>query len=205
MSEDKKSYYAIIPATVRYDPALPPNAKLLYGEITALCNEKGFCWATNRYFAELYGVTRQTVSVWISLLFQQGYISVDMTRKAGSAAIDQRIIKIPPPSENSAYPIKKNRNTPIKKNPKENITVLNIKENITKSVCVKRKGSAPLKGKEAVQGKSRFTLDEALDYVNRCSRSGISNVESPMNLAMSLYKSGEADSLIEQLLYPERE
>ena len=69
-----KSYYAIIPANVRYDNELTPNAKLLYGEITALCNEKGYCWATNNYFAELYGVSKTSISKWIKQLIDKGYI-----------------------------------------------------------------------------------------------------------------------------------
>lgn len=32
---EHRSYYAIIPANVRYDKRLKPNTKLLYGEITA--------------------------------------------------------------------------------------------------------------------------------------------------------------------------
>ena len=57
----QKNFYAIIPAFVRYDKDLQPNAKLLYGEITALTNEKGFCWAENEYFANLYNVSTTSI------------------------------------------------------------------------------------------------------------------------------------------------
>lgn len=73
----EKSYYAIIPASVRYDKKLCPNAKLLYGEITALCNEKGYCWATNSYFSGLYGVSNRSIVNWINELEQAGHISIN--------------------------------------------------------------------------------------------------------------------------------
>jgi hypothetical protein len=72
----QKNYYAIIPANVRYDKELPSSAKLLYGELTALSNEKGFCWATNEYFAELYGVHNKSISRLISQLEKKGYVKI---------------------------------------------------------------------------------------------------------------------------------
>jgi hypothetical protein len=70
----KPSYYAIIPANVRYSN-LKPNTKLLYGEITALASKEGYCFASNRYFADLYDVTKNTISSWIS-----DYIKQDLLR-----------------------------------------------------------------------------------------------------------------------------
>lgn len=78
ITQPSPAYYAVIPADVRYADAIQPNAKLLYGEITALCNQEGHCWASNDYFAELYGVTASTISRWISALEKQGYIHTEM-------------------------------------------------------------------------------------------------------------------------------
>ena len=81
---DKKSYYAVIPASVRYDQSLCPNAKLLFGEITALCNEKGYCWARNSYFVGLYEKSPRTISRWISQLIEAGYIRAENNQEAGN-------------------------------------------------------------------------------------------------------------------------
>ena len=92
--ELKKSYYAIIPADVRYDERLPLGARLLYGEITALCNEKGYCWAGNTYFAELYKVSIRTVINWIKSLNDNGYLFSEFEYKENSKEISARKLKI---------------------------------------------------------------------------------------------------------------
>lgn len=74
--KDKKSYYAIIPSDVRYNKNLTANAKLLYGEITALCNKEGYCWASNSYFAALYEVSNTSISKWISDLKANKHINI---------------------------------------------------------------------------------------------------------------------------------
>ena len=125
---EKKSYYAIIPANVRYDESLPPNAKLLYGEITALCNAEGYCWASNKYFAELYGVSVISISKWINALVNRGYLSSEIIYKEGTKEIDKRYITI-------VYdPIKEKFNTPIKEKFKDNNTSSNNTLNITSNI-----------------------------------------------------------------------
>ena len=117
--EQKKSYYAIIPANVRYDKSLPANAKLLYGEITALCNEKGYCWASNDYFASLYDVSKCTISRWIAKLAKSGYIKTEISYKEGTREIANRYIYL------CVEGMSKNVNTPIDEKVKDNTTDIN--------------------------------------------------------------------------------
>ena len=77
---EKPNFYSILPAVVRYDNDLKPNEKLLYSEITALMDKNGFCWASNKYFAALYGVEKETVSRWINHLKEKKYIDIELTR-----------------------------------------------------------------------------------------------------------------------------
>lgn len=93
---EKPNYYAIIPATVRYDKDLRANEKLLYGEITALCGASGYCWGSNRYFADLYGVTIRIITKWISHLEEKGYVSTKVIFKEGTKEVQERRIYIVP-------------------------------------------------------------------------------------------------------------
>jgi hypothetical protein len=121
------NYYAIIPAHVRYDKELTPNAKLLYGEITALCNSKGYCWANNEYFANLYDVSKTSISKWISSLIEQKHIASQLIYKEGTKEILNRYLTI------VLKPIEEKLNSPmqvilkgaIEEKLKDNTTVLN--------------------------------------------------------------------------------
>ena len=75
---DKPSYFAILTADVRYDKTLKPLARLLYAEITALCNKEGYCWSSNQYFADLYEVDPKTVSGWIGQLRQKDTLQYNL-------------------------------------------------------------------------------------------------------------------------------
>lgn len=90
--KEKPSYYAILTADVRYHKDLTPNAKLLYAEITALENMNGRCFANNKYFADLYGVSKTSVSKWISQLESFNCIKTVYIYKQGSKEIDKRYI-----------------------------------------------------------------------------------------------------------------
>ena len=155
-----KNYYAIIPANVRYDKNLTPNAKLLYGEITALCNEKGYCWANNSYFSELYGVSKKTISNWISSLDERGFIKSEMIYKENSKEIKERRLYITRMEKdfvtygrNVLNPTEENFHTPMEEKVKDNNTSFNNTSNNTRDIkdIVEQSSTTPLPYEEIVQ------------------------------------------------------
>ena len=66
----------MIPAQVRYAADIPAGAKLLYGEISSLTDARGYCFASNKYFAELYGVGIRTVQRYLDALKNAGLIRI---------------------------------------------------------------------------------------------------------------------------------
>lgn len=88
----KPSYYAVLPATVRYDAELPPNAKLLYAEISSLCDAKGYCFASNKYFAQNFELDATTIQRLIKALSDRGYVRVEVERDPKTNAVVQRRI-----------------------------------------------------------------------------------------------------------------
>lgn len=80
MAEKGPGYYAVIPASVRYDDSIPANAKLLYGEISALIGDGGFCYASNGYFSELYKMSERSISSLVGKLQNAGHIVIEIER-----------------------------------------------------------------------------------------------------------------------------
>ena len=125
----RPGYYAIIPADVRYDDSIPANAKLLYGEISALIGADGYCYAGNTYFANIYKMTVENIARLISKLEKAGHIKRVVIKDKSGQVVQRRLylratlpdiqiqrddVNIQP--ENEQGGIDKKINTPQQKN-----------------------------------------------------------------------------------------
>lgn len=162
--KEEPNYYAIIPANVRYDKRLIQGSKLLYGEITALSNQKGYCWASNNYFMKLYEVSRFTIQAWLKSLEDCGYINRQVVYKEGSKEIQARYIGI------TSYPSQEKLATPSKENLTVNNTSFNTTVNNTNNI-------KPLSGKP-----DPIPYAEIISYLNQATGRTFHNVEKHKKL-----------------------
>lgn len=71
--------------------SIPPRAKILHGEICALSQSDGYCFASNKYFARQLNLSIQSVSRLIGILKRHDLITV--TRVTDDNGYRKRIIK----------------------------------------------------------------------------------------------------------------
>lgn len=85
------NFYAILEATVRYDPELSFFEKVLYAEITALANKFSYCYAKNSYFEKVFDKSKRTIQRGISNLEQRGYINIQFVEQERRLFVNARM------------------------------------------------------------------------------------------------------------------
>ena len=126
---DKPSFYSILTADVRYDERIGDFAKLLYSDLTARCNRKGYCWPTNEQLAEDHRKNARTIVRTLRELESAGYIATEVIRDQKNMVVERRIwldanaragleFLRKPPDKNVTTPPDKNVTTPPDKNVK---------------------------------------------------------------------------------------
>jgi len=125
------NFYSITPSYIRYDRDLSNFDKVLYGEISSLTNQKGYCFAYNKYFEIAYNVTDRTVQRALKRLETKGYIFVDIERnELTNQVLERKIYLILKDNQIINTPIDKNDTTPIDKNDTiTRVNALNLKNN----------------------------------------------------------------------------
>src|SRR5699024_8982811 len=89
----------------------------------ALASKNGFCWAENRYFAELYNVHKITISKWLKNLEDKGYIRTELKYVHGTKQVSKRYIYInDTPISQIAKGYKSNDYDPVSQNAKEELS-----------------------------------------------------------------------------------
>jgi hypothetical protein len=125
------NWAAVIPSRYLLAKDISSTQKLLIGLISSLSNLKGYCYASNDYFANCLNIKKITISQCISDLEEKGYITRKIIRGENNA-IEQRTLVL---NLNNEVPILENHNDlywktniPILENHKDN-KKNNIKEN----------------------------------------------------------------------------
>lgn len=114
------------------DLSLPQ--KLLYAKICDLDNEKG-CYASNRYFAQLFKISPRQVSTHVNNLVEKGYVTSKMVYKEGTSEIDYRVLNTTSRGIDVGLHNRYGRTIPLSKDNINN-TILKRKESFIQNVKV---------------------------------------------------------------------
>lgn len=85
--------YSIIPTFVMDNDNLSSNEKLLYGRISSLSNKRGYCFASNAYFAEKFKTTQRCIQKWLKKLKEENLIEIEFAYVKGTKQVEKRLIR----------------------------------------------------------------------------------------------------------------
>lgn len=110
--------YISIPGHVFSHEQLSPVAKLIFGQIDALCMKSGYCWATNETLASTQGISTRTASRAVSQLEEFELITTSLEWKQGRSYRTIQVVRNPTPANLESNPVDKNVYTPLDKSGK---------------------------------------------------------------------------------------
>lgn len=143
----------IIPILVLSDSRISSLEKLLLLHIVSLCKNKGYCWATNSYFMNIHGYSKQTINHLASLNY------INLKYEKDSTNNSKRTITLDCVLKNKIQGIKENFTSSIQPNFKQY-----NKSNINKVYYKDELGNEYWNGQLI---KSETPTDDELEEINK--------------------------------------
>ena len=113
------NWYAVIPSEILLDKSLSSTQKLLIALISNLTNEKGYCYASNKYLGECLNLSTGTISDNVSKLEELKLIHRTLIRNDKNQ-IESRRLSIVHLYGKTISPLRKNKDRGIPKNQEVN-------------------------------------------------------------------------------------
>ncbi|MGN1312318.1 MAG: helix-turn-helix domain-containing protein [Bacilli bacterium] len=160
MKDNREEFISsFITISILGDNRLTFLERLLLIHIISLSKKNGYCWATNKYFSNIYDVTTVTISKSISKLATFNYIKINFDNKNTNNT--KRIIKLSDDLKNKLNSIKENLNTSYKEKFKQYNNKLN--NNKDKIYYIDENGTEYWNGKPICKEKAALEEIEELN------------------------------------------
>ena len=105
------SYFIAVPRIILNDQSCSQTEKLVYGMINSLSNNKEYCYASNKYFANSLNVKEKTISNSINNLKRKNYIDIKFINGQRRIYLNNNII-----AQENTKVLAKNVNDKVVKN-----------------------------------------------------------------------------------------
>lgn len=166
----EQSWLSFIPYSLRNDRSVSDGAKVLYTFISSLCDKEGYCWATNKYLAEIVGIADRELRYRIGELRKSGYIDIEFIKGERGEILKRKIflglstggINVPHLRHNSATPSGKELPYPMAQNCQEKITRIEDNKKRIYSPSYSPKGDAESEPPSSTSSKENGNGKDAL-------------------------------------------